>query len=103
MRAVFVLELQAGMGDFEVFLQPVLDRSLDLFDFTPAVRCQHHVAVQRRLVLLHLPQMHVVNVRDTIDIPHRLHDGCVVDVGRAAKHQGSNRAADLGKSQIEDV
>ena len=56
-RAVLMFELQAGMTDTEFLLQPVLDRPLDLFDLIPAVGRQHDVAIQRRFVLLHLPQM----------------------------------------------
>ena len=57
MGSVFVLKFQTRMTDAKIVLQPVLDCRLDIFDLTPAVRCQHDVAVQSRLMLLHLPQM----------------------------------------------
>lgn len=101
MSAILVLEFEAGMADAEFSLQPLLDRALDLFNLRPPLGCHDDMAVERSLVLLHLPEMDVVDVGDAFDFPHRFDDGLVVDVRRAPEHQGSDWAAYFSERQIQ--
>ena len=101
--ALFMLEFEAGMADAEFFFQPFLDRTLYLLNPRPRFGRHDDMTIERGFMLLHLPEMDVVDIGDTIDAPHRFDDGLVVDVRRAAEHQGSDRVADLGYGEVEDV
>ena len=103
MSAILMLELEAGVADAEFFPQPHLDRALDIFNPPPRLGFHDHMAVQRGFVLLHLPKMDLVHIIDALHVPHRFDDGLAVDVRRAAEHQCSDRAADLGEGKVKNV
>ena len=51
----FILEFEAGMSDAEALAQSCFDLALDGLNSCPSIFGDDHVAVERRLVLLHLP------------------------------------------------
>ena len=83
--AAFMLELEAGMRNAEAVAQAILDLALDSFNSRPAIRGQHNVVVERDLVFLHLPEMHMMNVPDTDNFPHHHYDILVINIWGTAK------------------
>ena len=102
-RVVDVLELKAGMHYAELRTQPFFDFRLDRFDAAPARLCQHHVTVERCFVFLHLPEMNVMHVLDTIHLGHRPDHCTAIHVGGAAEHQRTDRLSDFGQGEVENV
>jgi len=83
---IFVLELKTRMSNSEALMQTLLDRGLDGLDSRPVFAGQNHMTVKRCLMLLHLPEMHMMDIHDIINTSHRLNDGTVVNVRRTAQH-----------------
>ena len=61
------------------------------------------MAIKRCLMLLHLPQMHVMHVAYAFDAPHCFHHLAAIYLWRAAQHQCSDRTADFGEGQPQYV
>lgn len=97
------LKLQNGIADAIVFCERRFDIRLDLLSIGKASLFDYHMAIERDLVFLHLPKMHVMNIGNTVHAPDHFHDPLAVYVRRAAQHQRPDWAADLGHSELENV
>ena len=83
---IFVFDLKTRMINSEALIQTRLDRGLDGLDSGPVFPRYNHMTVKRCLMLLHLPEMHMMDIHDTINTSHRLNDGTVVNVRRTSQH-----------------
>jgi len=55
------------MGDAELAFEHPLDGLLDVFEAIPGFLLYHHMGVESGNMLLHLPKMGMMDVRDTVD------------------------------------
>ena len=91
------------MVDPEFLVEAGLDCRLDVFEVIPAVLGDYDVGIERRTMLLHLPEMCVMNFLDSVHVLHGRDNLVRVDIGRASQHQGADRATDLAEGEPEDI
>ena len=88
------------MRDGKLLTQAVFDRCLHSLDAAPSLVGQDHVAVERSIVFLHLPEMDMVDILDALCFAKRADNGISIHVRGAAQHQRPDRPANFGRRQI---
>jgi hypothetical protein len=76
-----ILQFESGVLDAELFGEARFHCRFD--PFARRAISRHDMAIQCRVVLLHLPQMNVVDIMDPVDLPDCSNNGIIVDVGWA--------------------
>ena len=84
------------MSDAETVLKECLDVLLDRLDPGPAIAGQDRVAIKRRFVFLHLPQMNMMHAGNAADTAYRCDDRLTIHVRRAAQQQRPDWTANPG-------
>ena len=100
MRVIWPFELEGRMRDGKLLTQAVFDRCLHNLDAAPSLVGQDHVAVERSIVFLHLPEMDMVDILDALCFAKRADNGISIHVRGAAQHQRPDRPANFGHRQI---
>ena len=54
-------------------------------------------------MLSHLPEMHVMDLRDAVNINNRIDDAIGIDFWWTPQHQGMDYSTNFGKREIEDI
>lgn len=79
MGPVLPFEFESRMDDTELGFEQTLYRVLDILDAIPGARLDDHMRVESGGMLLHLPEMSVMDIHHAIDVADRGHDSAVVD------------------------
>lgn len=91
------------MGDVEVICKLLLNRLLYSFKVRPISPDQCNMTIKCHFMFLHLPELNMMHILDTLDIGDRLNHSVYIHVRRAAQHQHTNWVPNFIKCRVKNV